>query len=416
MIKLGKKGKTEAKTEKEKLDERREEVLARGRKFKYPLQYAKHKLVFNTIIIAFVAFVAIIVFGWAMLYKIQDTGDIIYRLTRVLPVSVANVSGEEVRFSDYLMIYRSSLGVVADQQVSNWDADVFEFGLHSVFELETACAFSEVDTFVVRQVDSDGFRGSIAVASVIDDVIDVEVAFGTWDFLFVFRIAGELFLESGKHLDELSQVVAPFLVLDKDESLVGRFVAEESILIVLDRTDNEVEFAFLHIHPSHIGSEIVVGLESLAAFGKVFFQASIFGEIDSLTEELVNLSELFLVSLAIRDDLEGAVFVAADNGVLAFLFRVLESLEFSLGHIGRIEVGTFGFFAHARDEAFFFTEAVPSAILQHSESLHGRVREGVESGTVVEAVGLFPEEFVHNFSDLDKDGDELFFFSATTSF
>lgn len=115
MIKLGKKGKTEAKTEKEKLDERREEVLARGRKFKYPLQYAKHKLVFNTIIIATVALIALIILGWAMLYKFQDTGDIIYRLTRVLPVSVANVDGEEVKFSDYLMIYRSSLRAVEQQ-------------------------------------------------------------------------------------------------------------------------------------------------------------------------------------------------------------------------------------------------------------------------------------------------------------
>ena len=41
----------ERKTEKEKVEERREEVLARGRKFKYPLQYAKHRLVVNTIVI-----------------------------------------------------------------------------------------------------------------------------------------------------------------------------------------------------------------------------------------------------------------------------------------------------------------------------------------------------------------------------
>ena len=46
----------EKKTEREKVEERREEVLTRGRKFKYPLQYAKHKLVINTIIIAVVAF------------------------------------------------------------------------------------------------------------------------------------------------------------------------------------------------------------------------------------------------------------------------------------------------------------------------------------------------------------------------
>ena len=41
--------KQKPKTEREKVEERREEVLAKGRKFKYPLQYTKHKLVINTI-------------------------------------------------------------------------------------------------------------------------------------------------------------------------------------------------------------------------------------------------------------------------------------------------------------------------------------------------------------------------------
>ena len=42
-------------TEKEKLEERREEVLAQGRKFKYPMQFAKHRMVFITVAIAVVA-------------------------------------------------------------------------------------------------------------------------------------------------------------------------------------------------------------------------------------------------------------------------------------------------------------------------------------------------------------------------
>lgn len=107
--------KQKPKTEREKVEERREEVLAQGRKFKYPLQYAKHKLMINTIIVSLVALVLMVVAGWAMLYKFQDTGDMIYRVTQVLPVPVAEVDGAKVRYSDYLMIYRSNL-MTAEQQ------------------------------------------------------------------------------------------------------------------------------------------------------------------------------------------------------------------------------------------------------------------------------------------------------------
>lgn len=107
--------KEKPKTEREKVEERREEVLSKGRKFKYPMQYAKHKLVVNTVIVAVVAIVLMIAMGWAMLYKFQDTSDMIYRVTQVVPVPVASVDGEWVRYSDYLMIYRSNL-LTAEQQ------------------------------------------------------------------------------------------------------------------------------------------------------------------------------------------------------------------------------------------------------------------------------------------------------------
>ena len=90
-------------------------MLAQGRKFKYPMQYAKHKLIINTVAVAVVALVLMVVAGWAMLYKFQDAGDMIYRVTQVLPVPVAEVAGERVRYSDYLMLYRSNL-VTSEQQ------------------------------------------------------------------------------------------------------------------------------------------------------------------------------------------------------------------------------------------------------------------------------------------------------------
>lgn len=121
-----KKNDKERKTEKEKVEERREEVLSRGRKFKYPLQYAKHKLVVNTVVIAVVGVALLVVAGWAALYKFQDMGDIMYRISRVVPVPVASVDGKQVRFSDYLMTVRSSL-MTLDQQ-SAFDTKEEDFG------------------------------------------------------------------------------------------------------------------------------------------------------------------------------------------------------------------------------------------------------------------------------------------------
>ncbi len=69
--------------------------MAQGRKFKYPMQYAKHKLIINTILVAIAAIILMVVAGWFMLYKIQDTGDMIYRVTQVIPVPVAEVAGEK---------------------------------------------------------------------------------------------------------------------------------------------------------------------------------------------------------------------------------------------------------------------------------------------------------------------------------
>ena len=131
-------------TEREKVEQRREEILAQGRKFKYPMQYAKHKLVINTIVVAFIAIILMIVAGWAMLYKTQDTGDMIYRLTQVIPVPVAEVDGEKVRYSDYLMIYRSNL-LAAEQQGGQLgqgeDADMVRDGYKQA-ALDSAVVYS----------------------------------------------------------------------------------------------------------------------------------------------------------------------------------------------------------------------------------------------------------------------------------
>lgn len=93
----------------ETVAEHRERILAGGRRFKYPMQYARHKLVFNTIIVAVVALILIVVVGWWQLYSVQNTSNFMYRVTRILPLPVASVDGEAVRYSDYLMSYNASI-------------------------------------------------------------------------------------------------------------------------------------------------------------------------------------------------------------------------------------------------------------------------------------------------------------------
>ena len=93
----------------ETVAEHRERILAGGRRFKYPVQYGRRKLVINTILISLAAILLTVVFGWLQLYSAQNSSGFMYQVTRVLPLPVARVDGHPVRYSDYLMQYRGSI-------------------------------------------------------------------------------------------------------------------------------------------------------------------------------------------------------------------------------------------------------------------------------------------------------------------
>ncbi len=93
----------------ETVAEHRERILAGGRKFKYPVQYARHRLVLNTIFISLAALVALVGIIWWQLYPAQNTGPFIYRFTQLVPVPLGKVDDEAISYRDYLMEYRSSI-------------------------------------------------------------------------------------------------------------------------------------------------------------------------------------------------------------------------------------------------------------------------------------------------------------------
>jgi len=118
----GKKG-VPARITNETVAEHRERILAGGRRFKYPMQYARHRLVFNTILITVTALILIVLLGWWQLYVVQNTSPFFYRVTRVLPLPVASVDGEQVRYGDYLMYFNSSAHYLQRSEQVNFQSE-----------------------------------------------------------------------------------------------------------------------------------------------------------------------------------------------------------------------------------------------------------------------------------------------------
>lgn len=103
--------------------EHREKILAGGRRFKYPVQYARHKLVFNAILISIAALLALLGLGYWQLYGAQNSSDFMYRVTRVVPLPVAAIDGEQVRYSDYLLKYRGSIHYLREIEGVNFSSE-----------------------------------------------------------------------------------------------------------------------------------------------------------------------------------------------------------------------------------------------------------------------------------------------------
>ncbi len=107
----------------ETIDQHREHILAGGRKFKYPIQYARHKLVINAILISVAAIIIALVVGWWQLYPAQNTSNFMYHVTKVIPVPVAYIDGQPVLYSDYLMKYLSSIHYLERKEQLNVKTD-----------------------------------------------------------------------------------------------------------------------------------------------------------------------------------------------------------------------------------------------------------------------------------------------------
>jgi len=110
--------------------EHREIVLEQGRKFKYPIQYSKHKILINALVVGAVVIGLFVLFSWWMLYQNQTLSDFYYTATRVIPIPVASVDGEPVRYGDYMRRMRASIYYLEKQENRDFNNENGELELN----------------------------------------------------------------------------------------------------------------------------------------------------------------------------------------------------------------------------------------------------------------------------------------------
>lgn len=241
------------------IEESREEILAKGKKFKYPFQYAKHRLIINAIAIGLVAIIVFVVVGWVQLYKTLNTSEVMYRFTRTIPLSVANVDGVNVRFSDYLLLYRSSIRSLERQQgeLGNTgeaekerrqfmrqaltDAEDYSYAMAKLKEADKEVTNEEIDEVIKEHKTIDGEqRSDEAFEGIVKDNFGLSIK--EYRRLITLSLARKkVSMELDKDAKELADQIEEVLATNGGDMKKAAAEFAENKAIALEEVD-AVEF------------------------------------------------------------------------------------------------------------------------------------------------------------------------------
>lgn len=107
----------------ENVAEHREEVLSGARKYIYPLQHSKHRIVIWTtslVILTILVFMSSTVY---LLYRKQTSSGFMYQVTKVLPFPIARSGGMLVAYENYLFELRHYIHYYETQQKLSFETE-----------------------------------------------------------------------------------------------------------------------------------------------------------------------------------------------------------------------------------------------------------------------------------------------------
>jgi hypothetical protein len=111
--------------------EHREDVLSGARKYIYPLQHSKHRIVILTsslIIVTVLVFTTISVLS---LYRQQTTSGFYYQVSKVIPFPVARTGNTLIAYENYLFELRHYIHYYETQQQLSFDSEEGQAQLNS---------------------------------------------------------------------------------------------------------------------------------------------------------------------------------------------------------------------------------------------------------------------------------------------
>ncbi len=90
----------------ETIADHREEVIGGARKYIYPLQHSKHRIILISTSVLIAAVIAFFTYCTLALYRFHSSSTFLYRVTQVLPFPVARAGSHSVSYENYLFELR----------------------------------------------------------------------------------------------------------------------------------------------------------------------------------------------------------------------------------------------------------------------------------------------------------------------
>lgn len=149
----------------ETVAEHREDVLRGARKFIYPLEHSKHRIVRISSAILAMVIVVFFVYCVLALYNFQSTSGFAYGVTKVIPFPVAKAGPRWVSYESYLFELRRNMHYYHTQQQTDFSSkdgkeqlkllkkQAMAVAIQSAFVKELAAKYKI--TVSTRQVDSE---------------------------------------------------------------------------------------------------------------------------------------------------------------------------------------------------------------------------------------------------------------------